>query len=156
MCITFKNKPNKMRAKRRIPIVKYCRMDNGIIYSWYQGEKYVLHKEYHTVLQQIPYETPYKTYALAVGFHSYNKNVVHYNSTLPIDYTLMIRISLKGLFLDFLRLSDAGIIVKVYGYIPKGAEYFKNDIGEYISDKIVLTNYEEVVYNTNQKEPLEH
>lgn len=155
MCIIFGEKePIRRIAKRRILIVKYCYLDAGVIHSWYKGKKYVLNQEYNGILQQSLGNTPYGTYFLEVGFHSYSNKVWHktaglgvpiYGPTLLILYT-----GRSGIYtLDYIRNYTKSPIVKVYGYIPKGAEYLKNDRGEYISNKIVLTNYEEVV-STNQ------
>lgn len=140
-----------MVTKRRIPIVKYCYLDDGVIHSLYKGKTYVLYKEYHTVLQQVPEKTPHGTYFLEVGFHSYHNKVWHQTvtCTIPPVYSktihILSQIHSTIYSLDYIRNYEISPIVKVYGYIPKGAEYCRNDRGEYISNKITLTRYEEVV-----------
>ena len=152
MCIIFgKKKPVKRVAKRHIPIIKYCYMSVGGIHSWYRGKKYILNTEYEVYLEQVPKDTPYGDYFLEIGLHSYSRNVVHNIQYISLYNREVVFISYKTKPLDTLKNYTMGIIVKVYGYIPKGSEYFKNDRGEYISNRIVLTNYEEIVgTNKNQ------
>lgn len=120
-------------------------MDNGVIHSWYRGKKYILNTEYEVHLQQVPKDTLYGNYFLEVGLHSYSKNAVHKVKYGSIYNTDVVTIWYKAKPLDSLRNYTMGILVKVYGYIPKGAEYFRNDRGEYISNKITLTKYEKII-----------
>ena len=120
-------------AKEDIKIFKVCSpsdVNPEILISSYWGFKYELNKVYSTeeklevmvCFSDVCYSEIHK------GFHSFA-------SDCTIIKNSVIAIWNSNRFLDSYNWDD----VIVYGYIPEGAHYYLNERGEYVSDKICLT-----------------
>lgn len=137
MCwITYKGAKCKT-AEKDIRIFKVCSPSNSpeVLISAYREFEYTLNKIYSAeeelILTMYGKDTNYGK--INKGFHSYSPNCSIKNETIiSIWYDR-----------QFLGSYDSDSII-VYGYIPKGAHYYLNEEGEYVSDKICLTNIEQL------------
>ena len=127
-------------ANENIPIYKILLLcydpeygDKERLYSIYCGFHYELDKTYRIEgtfnLLKIKSE-----YIKNTGFHSYNPEMTFPHRT--ISYAIEIRHKEKLYVLD--RILERWCL-SVAGYIPKGAFYYLNDKGEYVSNQICLT-----------------
>lgn len=133
MCWATNKKAVCEIAKEDIRIFKVCSpsaINPEVLISSYWGFTYELNKVYSakkelevlSCLNDICYSEVHE------GFHSYA-------SDCTILKNGIISIWNSNKFLDSYNSDD----VIVYGYIPKGANYYLNERGEYVSDKICLT-----------------
>lgn len=133
MCWESKTLPVKNIAEENIEIFKICTLYDYEIHAYFNADfVYTLDKVYEQK-KLIMYERHilYQGYFVEEAFHSYSNSCLIY-------------------WLDFNTISINGTryigpyLIKVKGYIPKGAIYYINEIGEIVSDKIVLTDYIEI------------
>jgi hypothetical protein len=76
-------------------------------------------------------------YYIQKGIHSYSVRDTSILAERPYYIKVMNGYIPIGIY--FL-----GSIVKVYGYLPEGTQYYINELGEIVSNKIILTNYEKI------------
>lgn len=119
-------------AKEDIRIFKVCLSSKSpeVLISAYREFEYILNKIYSAEEELMLTTYGKDTYygEINKGFHSYSPNCT-------IIKEAVISIWNNEQFLDSY---DSNNII-VYGYIPKGAHYYINEGGEYVSDKICLT-----------------
>lgn len=132
MCWTTYKEVKCKTAEKDIRIFKVCSPSNSpeVFISAYREFEYTLNKTYDVKkeLELIMYGKDTYYGEINEGFHSYSPNCTIKNETI-------ISIWNDHQFLDSY---DSDSII-VYGYIPKGAHYYRNEAGEYVSDKICLT-----------------
>ena len=129
MCWKSKLMPQKLVAKRDIPIVKIL-APNMCAY-FFRGFQYDLNKRYLTKLEKPKWNLLHDNYIINHGFHSYSKKV---KMAIDEDYIHVFYPSC-GVYMTVYS-SVANI---VNGIIPKGSHYYLNDDGEYVSDSIIIT-----------------
>ena len=132
----------KHTALHKIPVCKICHLvieEGYVIQSMYYSHKYKLNKLYKQQVPIVERATFGERYIINEGFHSYSKDVTIGKQIDGLEGTC-ICISYKGNELDWFRAYNS--LIKVNGYIPEGSVYFVNDIGEYVSEALVLTDYE--------------
>lgn len=130
-------------AGRNIPIFKICYIGSeGRISSVYLNMPYELKKRYTRLPLKVVENAVYGfRYSINEGFHSYSpKTTVRREKDRNFHYLIIN--SRNGEFLDAF---NRGEVVRVNGYIPKGAEYVFNEFGEYVSTEIVLTEIENII-----------
>lgn len=132
----------KQIAKENIPIFKICCLIDGQIISLYQKYPYNLNMPYYSEIHIE--ETGLIHYMITKGLHSYHPKVriwyAYDQYAIPkvrIWYAYN-QYAIWGLHGTVMCTTDLNII-KVIGYIPKGSVYYLNYRGEYVSDKLVLT-----------------
>lgn len=136
MCWISKETPILMKAEEPIPVFKilHRNMDSAYLYF-----RYHLHTKYFQKL-----ETPrimVSQYSIREGIHSYDAETSIIKDH-PDDSNFFVIITKKDdLFLDtFLK----GPYIQVMGVIPEGAEYYRNEWGEIVSNSIILTEIKEI------------
>ena len=129
----------KIAVDNNISIYKLVILLTDNLYSAYKGFPYELNEEYSLYAPCFNILTKmFDFYQKNVGFHSY-----HPEMTKTTEDSLFVNIyDENNELLDRLYRKN---IVRVNGYIPKGASYFLNDRGEYVSDKIYLTDIDYVL-----------
>lgn len=137
MCWTSTKTPVLKKAEEPIPIFKilYKNMDSA-----YMTFRYHLHVKY---LQKL--ETPRITYSscsIYKGIHSYDAE-----TSIIKDYSgqsdcFVIIAKKDDLILD---VFSKGPYIQVMGVIPEGAEYYRNEWGEIVSNSIILTEIKEII-----------
>ena len=124
-------------AKEDIRIFKVCLPSKSpeVLISAYQEFEYTLNKIYSAKeeLKLTVYGRDSYYGEVNKGFHSYSPNCTIKKETIVSIWNGH----------QFLDSYDSYSII-VYGYIPKGAHYYLNEAGEYVSDKICLTNIEQL------------
>jgi hypothetical protein len=137
MCWISNETPVLKKAEEPIPVFKilYENMD-----SVYMTFRYHLHTKYHQKLE-IPRITISKCY-IYEGIHSYDAE-----TSIIIDYPsdsnfFVITTKKNDLYLDTF---SKGPYIQVMGVIPEGAEYYRNEWGEIVSNSIILTEIKKIV-----------
>lgn len=154
MCWTSKTKPLVKTAEENIPIFKICRSDYSKtvdeVYSFYREFTYKLNKEYtHKGSTLHPIKSVlYDEYVIDIGFHSYSADItdVHIRKNLIGDNVIWINLLTYPSYVTY-RMYNIFIknrVIRVNGYIPRGASYVINNNGECVSDKIVLTDIQTI------------
>ena len=137
MCWASSKTPVLKKAEEPIPVFKilYKNME-----SVYMNFRYRLHAKY---LQKL--ETPRIAVSRSFiyeGIHSYDAEtsvIIDH----PNDSDFFVIISKK----DYLSLDtfSKGPYIQVMGVIPEGAEYYRNEWGEIVSNSIILTEIKEII-----------
>jgi len=135
-----------------VKIFKVCKMRFGQLCGyWYTSFNYILDKEYQTTID-ISYNKESKTYRGNQGFHSYDASKCKVNpfvigsifggiKRLSVGVVTFLDQSIYNITTYLLKdnfFKDATAYL-IEGYLPKGTQYYVNEYGEIISDKIVLT-----------------
>lgn len=121
-----------LTAEQDIPVFKVVNYSDDVIKGWYYPKVYQL-GELNKGITILPRYSDNHAMIIEEGYHSYSMDcraVVRYRfinvifcldkvHTYPREYNMIPKI--------------------VKGYIPKGACYYLNPNGEYVSNKIVLT-----------------
>lgn len=137
MCWTSTKTPILKVAEEPIPIFKilYKNMDSA-----YMTFRYHLHVKYYQKL-----ETPRITCSkcfIYEGIHSYDAETSIIKDH-PEDSNFFAIITRKDdLYLDTF---SKGPYIQVMGVIPEGAEYYRNEWGEIVSNSIILTEIKEII-----------
>ena len=139
MCWTSYKNPIMRTAKKDIPIFKIMTKD---LISRYYCFAYELNTEYRSWLDypEKSYNTNSSKYFINRGFHSYNPKCTVRKSFR----NKTIKICSKQIFNYTLLAAEPYGVVKVEGIIPKDANYYLNEFGEYVSDRIKLTKIVEI------------
>ena len=137
MCWASSKTPVLKKAEEPIPVFKvlYKNME-----SVYMNFRYRLHAKY---LQKL--ETPRIAVSRSFiyeGIHSYDAETSIIKDH-PEDSDFFVIISKK----DYLSLDtfSKGPYIQVIGVIPEGAEYYRNEWGEIVSNSIILTEIKEII-----------
>lgn len=162
MCWKTKKLPEKKVATEDISIIKVVAKneDSDVIVPYYMlgTYKYKLGEEYKTRIgligEHITYREEMPVYFIEKGFHSYSKDMCSYSKDKDAfgkEYIAITKPNLEcAMFgtrihneLDKTSINKFGLFkeyepVVVSGYVPKGSEYYLNEEGEIVSDKIVL------------------
>lgn len=137
MCWTSTKTPVLKKAEEPIPIFKVLYRNMA---SAYTAFRYHLHTKYFQKL-----ETPRITCSrcfINEGIHSYDAETSIIKDH-PNDSNFFVIITKK----DDLHLDtfSKGPYIQVMGVIPEGAEYYRNEWGEIVSNSIVLTEIKEIL-----------
>ena len=127
MCWLSKFAPVLKVAEADIPVKKVVRIIDGEISSpCYSKAKWVPKVIYEEVIGSIIY-TPFKDYIINEGLHSCS----------DIEYRngCFVNKSTKGSRVLFAAFPDMHIYNAI---IPKGAKYYVNEHGKYVSNKLKL------------------
>lgn len=135
-----------------VKIFKVCKMRFGNLCGyWYTSFNYILGQEYQTALE-VSYNKTHKKYIGNQGFHSYDASKCKVNPTeigdilgrvtrVNLEVVIRFNNSLYNITNYLLKdnlFKDASAYL-IEGYLPKGTQYYVNEYGEIISDKIVLS-----------------
>lgn len=146
MCWLSNNKPAIKVAEENIPIFKICMKmlsKEDCVQSYYWEFVYHLNREYDIFEEDGVNALDYcqlldNRYRIDVGFHSYGINVIlRVNNNGDTMFVETPRIVIDSYY-------KTKKVIRVNGYIPKGANYVTNEQGEYVSNKIVLTDIQEI------------
>ncbi len=156
MCWKTNNlKPIKKKAKEDIPVFKIVRVnEDDVIMSYYKQFFYKCGKTYNTEIGKMQ-KTEYQVdpiHYIEEGFHSYSADCT-YNycgKVIPSDLVgfsclkeaMVVLLEGKEIFCDTLVSRDGFKVKKLNCIIPKGAEYYLNETGEYVSNQIKILNVE--------------
>lgn len=137
MCWISNKTPVLKIAEEPISIFKilYKNMDSA-----YMTFRYHLHVKYYQKLEA-PRITCSRCF-IYEGIHSYDAETSIIKDH-PEDSDLFVIITKK----DDLNLDifSKGPYIQVMGVIPKGAEYYRNEWGEIVSNSIILTEIKEII-----------
>lgn len=118
------------------------------IISYFMKFPYELNKQYSIMNHLVPFRSG-SEYIICDGFHSYSSKYCKVKLSNNDLYDIKVRFESPDenfLILDY----SSGIIRKRYktviahAIIPKGAKYAFNEEGECVSDKIIITDIEEI------------
>ena len=138
MCWISFNKPIKMIAEKDIPVVKFVYKRQGGYQSVYYRYPYKIGDEVTSTIifggenyirEGLHSYIPCSIYL--EGWHSYYICVKLKNSCFNVD-TL------------FSEYDDGSTLVQMNCIIPKGSEYYVNERGEVVSNKLKVINFEEI------------
>ena len=143
MCWMSVSVPVEKIAEDNIPIFKICLVAGNKFCSYYKYFVYEFNKEYrntNSTCLVVYYNAIMGTFKIEEGYHSYSPQCL-IKETVS-SYRLLS--SNKWSTLDVFAREEPVMIVR--GHIPKGARYYENTRGEYVSEAIVLTHYEKMNY----------
>ena len=131
MCWTTKKGNLKPKvAKRNIKVIKVLDEKN---FSPVYPHKYFLNKQEEKVninIQQVTHPDYKIKYFINSGYHSYSKK---YKVT-KTNFGLILK------YKDIIKNWEVELNLKTQNFIiPKGATYYLNEHGEYVSDTIIMT-----------------
>lgn len=137
MCWTSQQQPVAMIATKDISVYKIMKVFGGEIYSYYHSFRYELNSTYKGKLGN-----PHKCsnfwcgerYEIDKGYHSYSSELTEI--TYPEGFR-QICVKDANPIID-LDTYCTGIVVQCA--IPKGARYYLNENGEYVSNQIIIKN----------------
>lgn len=137
MCWTSTKTPVLKKAEEPISVFKilYKNMDSA-----YMTFRYHLHIKY---LQKL--ETPRITCSrcsIYEGIHSYDAETSIIKDYPGQSDCFAIIAKKDDLILD---IFSKGPYIQVMGVIPEGAEYYRNEWGEIVSNSIILTEIKEII-----------
>lgn len=150
MCWYSKKKKAARIAVEDILVYKvmYRKPNNGRFRSLYRRMDYEPEKIYWTDVNPISIDSPlypemmiYKGFSplylemkIDKGFHSYSMDKT---MATKDKYQIVIYNMENNEIVDSIFFSDNLVIAKCI--IPKGSKYYKNDLGEIVSDQIIIT-----------------
>ena len=143
MCWTSTKKPVLRRAEEPIPVFKILFRDMESVYMHF---RYHLHIKYSQRL-----ETPrnmISRYSIFEGIHSYDAEMSFIKDHSDDSHYFIVATKRDDLYLDtFLKslFNLENAYIQVMGVIPEGAEYYRNEWGEIVSDSIILTEIKEII-----------
>jgi len=144
--------PTPLVSDGTVKIFKVCKIrQENLCGYFYTSFNYILDKEYQTTID-VTYNEKRKTYTGTQGFHSYDASKckvklfeigsifggikrVSVGVVTCLDKSLY-KITSYLLKDNYFKDESAYLIE---GYLPKGTQYYVNEYGEIISDKIVLS-----------------
>ena len=130
MCFRSKKFPKLKIAKRNITCYKVLSKD---LSSPFMLEEYVVNEVKESSLDKIERDYLNDTYNIEEGLHSYTANCK------------FVKFDCGGFFQVRTKF-DKQIMIYLDSYtvfksiIPKGARYYCNNDGEYVSDKLIVLN----------------
>lgn len=137
MCWKSKEKKTPQIAGEDIFVYKVMLQnpDTGRYKSLYYGMRYEAGKVYRTCIEPInTYRPLYIEMEIDKGFHSYSMDRT---MATKDKYQIVIYNMENNEIVDSIFFSDNLVIAKCI--IPKGSKYYKNDLGEIVSDQIIIT-----------------
>lgn len=142
MCWTSQQQPVAMIATKDIPVYKIMKVFKGgiynEIYSYYQSFRYELDSKYEGKLDnphKYGYEARIPCYEINKGYHSYSSELTEI--TYPFKDFREIRVKDVRPVIT-LGTYCTGVVIQCA--IPKGARYYLNENGEYVSNQIIIKN----------------
>ena len=132
----------KRIATEDIKVFKIGESHGGKFYGMYTGFKYQLNQLYstHICIREVDYQD---IFIGSHGFHSYDPFIVHLD--IPENDIIQWAVYAGQRRLDFDTFDTDGTnYVKAECIIPKGSVYYKNDMGEIISNLIIIKNVEPI------------
>lgn len=143
MCWTSNKQPVLKKAEEPIPVFKIL---NKYMTSVYMFFPYRLHTKY---LQNL--EMPRKMgnmYSIFEGIHSYDAEISSIKDHPDDSNYFVVAIKNKEWFyLDTFSKSLCDLenaYIQVMGIIPEGAEYYRNEWGEIVSNSIILMEIKQI------------
>lgn len=137
MCWKSKEKKTPQIAGEDIFVYKVMLQnpDTGRYKSLYYGMRYEAGKVYSTCIEPInTYRPLYPEMKIDKGFHSYSMDRT---MATKDKYQIVIYNMENNEIVDSIFFFDNLVIAKCI--IPKGSKYYKNDLGEIVSDQIIIT-----------------
>ena len=148
MCWTTKQKwrTRPRIAKRRIEVWKiYIKRYNELLVSPYRREKIFLNMrniplsigcDLH-VIPILEFFTDSKSWEIWQGYHSYKKGCLQIKQTRNLNIILFhCKNRVREQYFNIKELGNKYVVVKCY--IPIGTEYYINEYGCYVSNKIIV------------------
>ena len=133
MCWISKTPAILKIASEDIKVFKIIEKFENNIISAYRGFEYKIGQLYET---EIGLTETFSTSSIRQGFHSYS-NECRLEQGCTYLKQPAFRIMFKGTCLDSFGCYKVSYC-KVNCIIPKGSQYYENDMGEIVSDKIIL------------------
>lgn len=135
---TYKGRPEKKKAEKDIPVFKIClkdRSSNGALpYYFIDKEVYYENKTYHAepylYTERIGIGSYCTMYCISDGLHSYSANHILSDTKFGVQ----IITESNGNLGEYGRNYTCLLLCT----IPKGAEYYLNEYGEYVSNELVV------------------
>lgn len=139
MCWKSKEKKTPQIAGEGIFVYKvmYRKPDNGRFRSLYRRMDYEPEKIYWTDVNPISIDSPlYSEMMIENGFHSYS-----IDKTIAIkdneSQTLEVICMVNRVMIDSIFFPNNLVIAECI--IPEGSKYYENDLGEIVSNRIIIT-----------------
>lgn len=144
MCWYSKKESIKKVAENDVPCFKVVQMeDDGSLVSVYYGKVYKPKRTYkhkNLIPKKLVYQS-FNEYRISKGLHSYATDVEITNNCIG---TIIMVKGLVPIGRIPLWFSNNYKFAKVNCIIPKGAEYYENEQGEYVSTQLKVIGYEEI------------
>lgn len=127
-------------ADRAIPVYKIVR---GNAESLYFSYMWVL--GFHTLAAKLKFEDHYGTMLARRAFHSYSEDCLYLPHRIddhPFSFEIRspMNSEFRHVLLDTFLYNESPLLVMKCA-IPKGAEYARNSIGEYVSNQMFVQYY---------------
>lgn len=137
MCWVSNKTPVLRKAEEPIPVFKILKKNMESVYMHF---KYQLYTRYFQKLE-MPINVGSTYYHIFQGIHSYDAEI----SCTKFIHGYFVVVTKNNLHsLDtFLKLD--GYYIQVMGVIPEGAEYYRNEWGEMVSNSIILKEIKEII-----------
>ena len=149
MCWASRIKPKRSIAIRDIPVYKILTYDpatDGYISPFYYW-RYKFKEKAESILDIPQLGTAFRSipdpiYFIDKGLHSYRKKSLRKGQKRP--YSSYIEVITQGLSISRYKISVDWRLkylkreVLCSAHIPKGASYYLNECGEYVSDTLVI------------------
>lgn len=142
MCWTSEVLKAENSGESTIPIIKVLRMydDSKELAAYYRATPYVLYKEYNSPILPRFIDSCFE---INEGLHCYSNSCRFVNfetgihvfppkNVCIVTYTDGKRIGFDGIY------SYKAVVVK--GYIPSNTRFYINEIGEIVTNKLILTD----------------
>ena len=131
------SKAEKKIAEEDIKVFKIGKGYEDIFESLYVDFKYQLNQLYTSCID-VEFQTHSNNFIGSQGFHSYDPSIVHLKISENGIIQWAVYAGKRRLDCD----THIGDCVKAECVIPKGSVYYKNDMGEIISNQIIIKNIE--------------
>lgn len=131
MCWICNNKPEQLVAKEDITVYKVVQVyPNGKILSYFHDFPYKLGEIYNTTIAVKHFKDYYNDfYFIEQGLHSYN-----YDLEIGIDPFIVTTTLTDSSGARYYGIGIYGVLC----IIPKGTEYYVNELGDVVSTRIKL------------------
>jgi hypothetical protein len=141
MCWTSEVLKEENSGESKIPIIKVLRMyvDSKGLAAYYRATPYVLYREYNSSILPRLIDSCFE---INEGLHCYSDSckccksvdtvIVCLNNGCAVTYNKGHRIRFEDM--------QPFIPVIVKGYIPSNTRFYINDLGEIVTQRLILTN----------------
>ena len=140
-------------GESKIPIIKVLRMytDSKKLAAYYRATPYVLNKEYNSSI--LP-RFVHTCFEIDEGLHCYSDSCKFASFETGI-HIFLLKYSSTATYTDGKRIDFDGIrpykVVVVEGFIPPNTRFYINEIGEIVTQGLILTNILEYSSKINSK-----
>ena len=142
MCWTSEVLKAENSGESKIPIIKVLRMyvDSKELAAYYRATPYVLNKEYNSSILPRFIDSCFE---IDEGLHCYSSSC-RFASFGDGIHIFLLKDSCTATYTDGKRIDFDGIhyykVVVVEGFIPPNTRFYINEIGEIVTQRLILTS----------------